>query len=56
MDFVKRISTFILGLIAIVMDIYLIVAVWYVAFWQFLIVEGLFIIAGLLFYVALEGF
>jgi hypothetical protein len=56
MELMKRISTFVLGLIAIVANIYLIIVVWHVIFWQVLIVEGIFILAALLFYVALEGF
>ena len=54
MEIIKRLSTFILGVITIIIDIYLIADVWHVVFWQVLIVEAIFILAALLFYVALE--
>ena len=56
MELAKRISTFVLGLIAIIANIYLIIVAWHIIFWQILIVEGIFILAALLFYIALEGF
>jgi hypothetical protein len=54
MELIKRLSAFILGLIIIIIDLYLISAVWHIVFWQVLIVEGIFILATLLIYVSLE--